>query len=395
MEETINERRLAHAFRNFRRVLDAYDFRDPLAKFLTRFYKENRQMGASDRRTATRLCYNYFRSGNVAAEADALEKLTVSEFLCEAESDFVAFYKPFWLAKMGLPVREKVDFLEKEEGIAVRDRLFPFADRLSQSIDREAFALSLLTQPDLFVRARRAKTDRVERELSENGIPFGKTGPNGYRLPNGTRLEDLKKIAGDFEVQDLSSQRVGDFIGAKPGEKWWDACAGAGGKSLMLLDECPDIDLWVSDLRPGILRNLDERFRRADVRTPYRSKVLDLTGRIPNRLQKASFDGILLDAPCSGSGTWSRTPEMTAAFSSEKLSGCSELQRKIAANLVPCLKPGGVLVYVTCSVFEAENEEIVRFLESEHGLSVEKTETIRGYGERAESMFVAKLRVEN
>jgi len=393
MEDTTNERRLAHAFRNFRRVLEAYDFHDPLAKFLTRFYKENRQMGASDRRTATRLCYNYFRSGSVAAEADLLEKLTISEFLCETESDFVARYRPLWHANMGLSVREKVGFLEKEEGIPVRDWLFPFADRLSKSIDREAFVLSHLTQPDLFIRVRRAKTDSVERELSENGIPFERIGPNGYRLPNGTRLEDLKKNVGDFEVQDLSSQQVGGFIGAKPGEKWWDACAGSGGKALMLLDECPDIDLWVSDLRPGILRNLDERFRRADIRTPYRSKVLDLTGRIPNMLQKASFDGILLDAPCSGSGTWSRTPERMVAFSLEKLSEFSELQRKIAANLVPCLKPGGVLVYVTCSVFEDENEAVARFLGSEHGLAVEKTETIKGYGERADSMFVAKLSV--
>jgi len=394
MEETINERRLAHAFRNFRRVLEAYGFREPLARFLTRFYKENRQMGASDRRTATRLCYNYFRSGNVATETDLLEKLTVSEFLCETESAFVARYKPQWNAKMGLSVREKTDFLEKE-GISVRDRLFPFTDQLSPSIDRDAFVRSLLVQPDLFIRARRAKNGRVERELSKNGIPFGKIEPNGYRLPNGTRLQDLKEIAGDFEVQDLSSQRIGGFINASPGEKWWDACAGSGGKALLLLDACPDIDLWVSDVRPGMLHNLHVRFRRAGLRMPYHAKLLDLaTGRIPNAMEKASFDGILLDAPCSGSGTWARTPEMMQPFSRAKLSGFSERQRKMAANLLPYLKPGGVLVYVTCSVFGAENEQIVQFLETEHGLRVEKTETIKGYGERADTMFAGRLRME-
>jgi len=389
--ETITDRKLGQQFRNFRRVLDGYDFRDPLARFLTRFYKENRQMGASDRRTASRLCYNYFRSGNVAAEADLLEKLTVSEFLCEAESAFVAHYRPLWNPKMDLSVAEKADFLEKE-GIAVRDRLFPFADLLSPSIAREAFVLSLLVQPDLFIRAQRAKTGRVERELHRNGIPFGKIEPNGYRLPNGTRLQALDRIAGDFEVQDLSSQRIGGFIAPKPGEKWWDACAGSGGKALMLLDACPDIDLWVSDLRPSILRNLDERFQKAGIRVPRRKKVLDLTADLSAVVQKSSFDGILLDAPCSGSGTWSRTPEMMQPFSLDKLSEFSALQRKMAANLLPYLKPGGVLVYVTCSVFEAENEQVVRFLETEHGLTAEKTETIKGYGDRADSMFVAKLR---
>lgn len=388
---TVNAHRVGQQFRNFQRVLDAYAFNEPLSRFLSGFYKENRQMGSSDRRITSRLCYDYFRLGNAVPHLDLREKLTIATFLCETESDLVASDKPLWLTKMGAPVSEKLSFLE-EGGLSIRNQLFPFVDYLSKSVDKEAFVLSHLTQPDLFIRVQHGKTDHVEQELQKHAIPFERVEYNCYRLPNGSRLQDLKKIEGYFEVQDLSSQQAIHFVDPKPGEKWWDACAGSGGKSLMLLDTYPHLDLLVSDVRMSVLRNLKERFQKAYVRAPYHQKILDLTADISGVIAKESFDGILLDAPCSGSGTWGRTPEMMQPFTVEKLSEFSSLQKKITGNVIPYLKPGGILLYITCSVFEAENENIVQFLEKEHGLAVEKMEIIKGYLKKADSMFIACLR---
>src|SRR5690606_20322966 len=118
-------------------------------------------------------------------------------------------------------------------------------------------------------------------------------------LPNGTALDRVGGINGYYEVQDYASQQTGLDFEATAGERWWDACAGAGGKSLLLLDQSPGVNLMVSDTRRSILRNLDERFERAGIKS-YRQKVVDLTKDSAGVMGDEQFDGIILDAPCSG-----------------------------------------------------------------------------------------------
>src|SRR5690606_7324437 len=140
---------------------------------------------------------------------------------------------------------------------------------------------------------------------------------------------------------------------ATAGEHWWDACAGAGGKSLLLLDQSAGVNLLVSDTRRSILRNLDERFDAAGIKS-YRQKIIDLRNDTATVLGDEQFDGIILDAPCTGSGTWGRTPEMLSAFDSQAIGRFAELQRQLATRVIRHLKPGKPLIYITCSVYAEE-----------------------------------------
>lgn len=387
----INPRRVEQQLRNFQRAIDAYDKTEPFARFLTGFFKENKQMGSSDRRMTSRFCYNLFRLGDALIDLPTVDRLVVSEFLCEIQSAVVALYQPDWISHMTSSLEEKIVYLEAQ-GYTIISSLYPFTSHLSPTIDKDKFVLSHLVQPDLFIRVPQNNKATVERELAGHDITFNDVFGNAYRLPNGSKLQHIKKIEGLYEVQDLSSQQSLNGLSLKRGDKWWDVCAGSGGKSLLLLDHCPHIDLLVSDIRLSILRNLDERFDKAKIRTAYRKKVLDVTQDIHHLMDGETFDGILVDVPCSGSGTWGRTPEMLSQFNEERIQEFTTLQRQIVTNVVDYLKPQGILIYITCSVFEAENEQLVRFLENEHGLVLEEAGIIKGYDRKSDSMFTARLR---
>lgn len=387
----VNPRRVEQQIRNFQRAIDAYDYTEPFARFLTKFFRGNKQMGASDRRMTSRLCYNLFRLGRALEDLPIIQRLSAAEFLCETESAVVELYQPRWASRITNPLEDKVQFLE-ENGYAIKEHLFAFTNRLSLGIDQKEFELSHLIQPDLFIRVRQGHGALVEQLLRGNSIHFEKVFGQAYRLQNGSKLQEIKYLYGLYEVQDLSSQESIIDVHPAKGERWWDVCAGAGGKSLLLLDRCPSIDLLVSDIRMSILRNLDERFEKAKVTTRYRKKVLDLTKDVGHLMAGETFDAILVDAPCSGSGTWGRTPEVINSFEEERLLSFVELQRQIVDNVVPYLKPGGVLLYITCSVFEAENEQIVRYMKEQHGLEVESEKVIIGYNRKSDNLFTAQLR---
>jgi len=213
-------------------------------------------------------------------------------------------------------------------------------------------------------------------------------------LPNGTNLNSLFSDNSfpvkPYEVQDLSSQKTAGYFRPNRYEHWWDACAASGGKSLLLFSEQPDIKLLVSDIRESVLDNLDERFIAAGLRT-YQKKLIDLTKNADPEIHHYEFDGIILDAPCTGSGTWGRTPEMISQFEEYKIQGFQNLQMTIAANVIKYLKQGKPLIYITCSVFREENEEIISWLQKSHGMQLEAYELIKGYENKADTMFVARL----
>ncbi|TYP95712.1 16S rRNA (cytosine967-C5)-methyltransferase [Sphingobacterium allocomposti] len=387
----VSPRRVEQQIRNFQKALHAYAAKEPLARFLTAFFKENRQMGASDRRMTTRFCYNYFRLGKALPGATESERLLIAEFLCETDSDLVRLYKPEWARLMVASLSEKLDFLASEN-VKVDTDIFPFSSHLSQGIDSLRFSTSHLIQPDLFIRVNSTGRSVVSQELDRAGIVYEDLGNGSLRLSNGSKLQEVRSIHGLYEVQDLSSQQSLDVAIVNGGEEWWDACAASGGKSLLLIDRRPDIRLLVSDIRLSILRNLDERFEKSKVKIPYQKKVLDLSQDVSHLMAGRQFDGIVLDAPCSGSGTWGRTPEMIQQFQVGKIREYAQLQRKIASNVLPYLKPNGQLIYITCSVFSEENEGMLSFLEKEHGLQVEQTNLFTGYEYKADSMFAARLR---
>ena len=145
-------------------------------------------------------------------------------------------------------------------------------------------------------------------------------------------------------------------------------------------------------MRDTILANLHKRFVSAAIKN-FHSFEADLSHAtsITNRFAGKPFDLVICDAPCTGSGTWSRTPEQLAFFNPAQIDQYSQLQKKITGNVMAAIKKGGYLLYITCSVFRKENEEVVEFLREKYPITLVKQEVLKGYDMRADSMFVALL----
>lgn len=377
--------------KTFQRILDEYPADTPLGKFLPGFYRQNKQMGSTDRKVAGRLIYNYFRIGKALPNLPADERLVVAEFLCNTQvNSFLQHFKPEWAACVDFPIERKLQMVKAVYADFKLEDVFPWSDQISPSIDQQAFLTSFFTQPDLFIRVRKGFETQVKAELSRVEVNFKDEGNNCLSMPNGTRLENIFPAQHWFEVQDSSSQQTAKLFKPNKWDAWWDACAASGGKSLLLHELEPNLKLVVSDIRESILANLDERFQRSGLNR-YQKKILDLTGNVDPELHDYAFDGIILDAPCSGSGTWGRTPEMIGQFNKTKIEFFNRLQQDIVRNVVKYLKPGKPLIYITCSVFKAENEDVVNFLVKEFGLKVEEQAVLKGYQNKADTMFAARL----
>ena len=377
--------------KTFQRILEEYPAETPLGKFLPGFYRQNKQMGSTDRRIANRLVYNSFRLGKALPNLPNNERLFVAEFLCNTQlNSFLQHFKPDWAACVGFTLDEKLDMVRAAHPDFNLEDVFPWVEHISKDIDKEAFLKSFFTQPDLFIHVHNGYDHLVKGVLAKAEIVFKDEGNGCLSLPNGTRLENLFPTQHWFEVQDYSSQQTANYFKPQKWDSWWDACAASGGKSLLLHEDEQDIKLVVSDIRESILANLDERFQNAGLRK-YQKKVLDLTENNDQTLHDYQFDGIILDAPCSGSGTWGRTPEMIAQFDEHKIEFFQRLQKTIATNVVKFLKPGKPLIYITCSAFKAENEDVVDYLVKDVGLKLEEKKVLKGYGHKADTMFVSRL----
>ncbi len=377
--------------KTFQRILDEYPAETPLSKFLPGFYRQNKQMGSTDRRIAGRLMYNYFRLGKALPDIPPHERLFVAEFLCNTQlNSFLQHFKPDWAACIGFSIDEKLAMVKTAYPDFNLEDVFPWTSQLSAGIDAAAFLKSFFVQPDLFIRVYKGFEQHVKIALTAAEIVFKDEGNGCFSLPNGTRLETLISNPHWYEVQDFSSQQTAQFFKPQKWESWWDACAASGGKSLLLHDLEPTVKLVVSDIRESILANLDERFQQAGL-LKYQKKLLDLTQNNDLILHDYEFDGIILDAPCSGSGTWGRTPEMISQFDDYKIEFFQRLQQSIARNVVKYLKPGKPLIYITCSVFKAENEGIVDFMVKELGLKLEESKILPGYECKADTMFASRL----
>lgn len=384
--------RFEQHLKTFLRILESYKEDKPLAKFLPDFFRKNKQMGSTDRKIASGLLYNYFRLGQDCPSSSTEERLFIAEFLTSNTSNpFLQHFKPELNENIEIPLDEKIEFLESQNIGFLLDDVFPFHSHLSKEIDKAEFLKSFFVQPDLFIRIYPEKTAWVSSKLEEGGITYQEVGERSLRLPNGTKLDQLFPDNKYFEIQDLSSQEACEFLKPQKYDSWWDCCAASGGKSINLFHQKPEIKLLVSDIRESVLENLDERFNHAGLRK-YQKKILDLTKDPQPFIHAYEFDGIIYDAPCTGSGTWGRSPEMINQFQEYNIKAFQNLQQAIARNIIKYLKPGKPLIYITCSVFREENEEMVAFLVKEFGLKLETQQLLKGYGRKSDTMFVARLK---
>lgn len=377
-----------HSYLNSaKQVLETYKGEEPFASFLKKFFAANKKYGSKDRKQIAHLCYCFFRLGKAAINETSEEKVLTALFLCSNQpNEILAALRPEWNGKTGLTLKDKLSLLNYQ-----LSSVFPWKEELSDGMDYEKFCESFFIQPDLFLRIRPGHAEQVLFKLNRADIAYEFISPFTIRLPNNFRTEDFLELDKEVVVQDYNSQRIMELIPMKPGrtDKVWDCCAGSGGKSILAFDLNPEIDLTVSDVRESILINLKKRFKEAGIKR-YNSFSEDLT-KPDFDLSSSGFDLTICDAPCSGSGTWARTPEQLYFFDVKKISEYAALQQKIVSNAVKQLKPGGHFLYITCSVFKKENEMMVDFMKQELHLVPERKELLKGYDMKADTMFAALL----
>ncbi len=371
-----------------RRLLERYSFQEPFHLYLKHYFSVNRQHGSTDRRTLRDLCYAFFRIGHSWKELDIEERILCAYYLVHPEPlAFLQALRPHW------PPPTSLDPLIRASDLGMSlsaESIFPHSHELSAGVDASAFALSHLTQPDLFIRIRPGAGDKVIQRLEDDQLSYRRIGNDSIALGNATSLETRFKIDEEVVVQDLSSQRVAEMFSLLPERsdwKVWDACAASGGKSMLLFDHLPNIELTCTDVRPAILNNLSKRLGRAQVPV-VRIQSDDLTIK-KDRSELGLFDLIVADVPCTGSGTWSRTPEQLSSFAITSIDAYQGRQRQILSNLIPSLAPGGFLLYLTCSVFEKENADPVAWLTEHHPIQLIQKNLYSGYTQRADTLFAA------
>src|SRR5476651_1624679 len=138
--------------KTFQRILGEYPAETPLAKFLPGFYRQNKQMGSTDRRIANRLVYNYFRLGKALPHLADDERLFIAEFLCNSQlNSFLQHFKPEWAACIGFTLAEKTGIIKTAYPDFDLNDVFPWIKEVSAGIDKTAFLESFFTQPDLFI----------------------------------------------------------------------------------------------------------------------------------------------------------------------------------------------------------------------------------------------------
>lgn len=269
-------------------------------------------------------------TGRESLMLDALQGKTLSD---ERQSRAVRFEVPDWL----MPA------FEQDFGACVEEEL-----------------QALLTLPTLDLRVNLLKTTRsaAKTALRKEGFEAIETvySPWGLRLSGRHPVTSTKVFQdGLIEIQDEGSQLIAAASDARPGQRVLDYCAGAGGKTLALAMTMENKGQVVAcDVSKPRLEGSVKRFRRAGVHNVTRHLLEEGDKWVKRR--EGSFDLVLVDAPCSGTGTWRRNPDARLRFSEQDLKELTVKQAeilKIAARLV---KPGGRLVYGTCSLLSVEND---------------------------------------
>ena len=352
-------------------------------------------MGSTDRRLTSQFIYNYFRTGDSLKEVNREERLALSSFLVNTVNTpllDISLKKCTKLVDVDvmMPLELKVFVIKKYYPAFLPEDIFPFAAFAGGLRDLSAFKYAILQQPYLWLRSKKLYKDKIIGALEKQGIAFVIEN-NSIGIKHTVDLKKVQSLESDwFEIQDWSSQQTGNYFKPQAGENWFDCCAASGGKSLLLHSLQPNIRLTVSDNRESSLNNLKVRFQQNKL-TAYSVVKCDLSDALPIELSQQHFDGIIADVPCTGSGTWARSPEQLTFFDIHQLKNYTDKQRSILRQIIPTLKKGKPLIYITCSVFKEENEDLTAWLAEKYDFEFELSTYLEGATFHADTMYLARL----
>jgi 16S rRNA (cytosine967-C5)-methyltransferase len=392
----------------------------PADKALAAAFRRRKFAGARDRRFVNESIFSLFRwwgwirtaigadceIRKLADNADDIKKLSGALSLASEleiflsnknDSEVLSSASAFFAAHSSTP----------EHGFKA-STLFPdfFERELSPDLDFEKICSSFQKRAPVWLRMQNDSDLRVKTYLTENNIAFESSAdiPNAIKLltPRINICDSEIFRSGLFEVQDFASQCIGLCADPKPGEKWLDACAGAGGKTLQMTSMMNDKGIVYScDINAS---KLEESRKRASRASFSNIKYFERDSSAPEKRWLNFFDGVLVDAPCSSSGAWRRNPDARWRLVDEEIKRFHELQFQILKASAITVRPGGALLYATCSVFKKENEDVItRFLSENSnfhlsnfinpcsGKTVNGMTHIEPWEKKSDAIFIAKM----
>jgi 16S rRNA (cytosine967-C5)-methyltransferase len=322
----------------------------PLDLFLRNYFRAHTAVGSKDRKEICDTIYAMIRWRGL------LDHICAKPPSWENRLQAFAKLSPHFHSDPSLPPHIRVSFPKS------------FYQLLSESLGEEAafkFCLICNAPAPTTVRVNLLKTTRealLEQWKDRYRVSACLHSPVGIQFEEKVNFFGMDEFKnGYFEVQDEGSQLISDLVAIEPGMRFLDYCAGSGGKSLAIAPRlCGKGQLLLHDIRPQVLLEAKKRLKRAGIQN-----VQLLPPDSPNKaLLKWKIDWVLVDAPCTGTGTLRRNPDMKWKFDNEMLERIVQEQRQIFDAALYFLKPGGHIVYATCSVLPQENHtQAAYFLE--------------------------------
>ncbi|MCO6484628.1 MAG: RsmB/NOP family class I SAM-dependent RNA methyltransferase [Saprospiraceae bacterium] len=339
--------------------------RHPADKVLGRLFKANPKWGSRDRAFIAETTYDLLRYLRHYTEriGARTEWWSLIGWHLQAKGILLPDW-PEWRQLPPCPVHLS------DAPLAVVESVTDWLDRKGRAAygDRWPSLLHALNRPAkvvLRINALKTGLEEARQRLAGEGIDTQPVGP--WALELAERINVFQSAAfreGWFEVQDLASQQIAPLLDIKPGQRIVDACAGAGGKTLHLAALAANKGQIIAlDTEAPKLAELKHRAARAGAHN-IETRLIDHT-RVIRRLS-ASADRLLLDVPCTGTGVLRRNPDTKWKLGEEVLQKCMALQHQILRQYAGICRPGGRMVYATCSILPEENQDQIRNFLAEH-----------------------------
>lgn len=294
--------------------------------------------------------------------------------LLTAQWLLMGYELPEWHSYNGRPTDEILarQSLLPEQPRAIRQSIPDWLDQLGHSELGDLWEPQLVAlneKPNVFLRVNTllSTVDEAIAWLAENNVETSRVEghPHALALPPGKMLPKSLRLDGRIEIQDPSSQTIAPLLDPQPGQRIIDACSGAGGKALHLCALSNNqARIFAMDVDPKKLAALQSRAKRARATEISPKPITEST---PSDFENIA-DSLLIDSPCSGLGTLKRQPDLKWRLKPAALDRVRSIQSQLLAEYPKMLKPGGKLLYATCSILPSENQDqIARFLEKRPG----------------------------